>query len=104
MIDFAKLQKDVVANKKAKGFNTTNVDMEFNLLHGELAEAYDAWHRKKGDLGEELADVAIYLAGIAEILGVDLEEEIRAKVEKNKSRVYVKKDGVFVKQQPSQDS
>jgi len=100
MIDLKQLQKDVLANKAAKGFNTTNVELEFNLLHGEVAEAFDAYHRKKGDLGEELADVAIYLAAIAEITGIDLETEIAKKVEKNRNRVYVKENGVFVKKQP----
>lgn len=30
---------------------------------------------KKNDLGEELADVVIYLLGISEILGIDLEKK-----------------------------
>ena len=40
-----------------------------------MAEAYEAY-RKKNDLGEELADVAIYLLGISEILGISLYKEI----------------------------
>lgn len=34
---------------------------------------------KKNDLGEELADVAIYLLGMSEILGINLAEEIQKK-------------------------
>ncbi len=40
------------------------------------------------DLGEELADVAIYLLGLAEMTGVDLRDEIEAKMAKNTARVY----------------
>lgn len=43
---------------------------------------------KKDDLGEELADVAIYLLGLSEILKIDLEDEILKKVYKNSKREY----------------
>jgi NTP pyrophosphatase (non-canonical NTP hydrolase) len=36
--------------------------------------------------GEELADVAIYLLGVAEMTGVDLQQEVEAKIVKNASR------------------
>ncbi|MBV9010509.1 MAG: hypothetical protein JO272_00430 [Pseudonocardiales bacterium] len=49
------------ANKVAKGFNTSDVPLEFMLLHGEIAESFQAWRRAQPDLGEELADVALYL-------------------------------------------
>ena len=80
-----------------KGFNTTDVNKEFCLLYGEVAEAYEAYRKKKNDLGEELADVAIYLMGLSEMLGFDLQEEIENKVEKNKRRVYKKIDGVNIR-------
>ena len=82
------MQKAVYQNKVDKGFNVTDVNKEFCLLYGEVAEAYEAWRKKKDDVGEELADVAIYLMGIAEILGVSLEDEILKKISKNKSREY----------------
>ena len=44
--------------------------------------------RKKMILNEELADVAIFLLGIAELNGIDLEKEIERKVEINKGRKY----------------
>jgi hypothetical protein len=43
----------------AKGFNTTDVPLEFCLLQGKIAEASDAWHKGRETVGEELADVAI---------------------------------------------
>ncbi len=97
MIDLVELQKKVYENKVNKGFNVTDLNVEFCLAYGELSEAYSAWENKKDDLGEELADVAIYLMGISEILGINLEEEIVNKIEKNAKRVYVKKNGIFVK-------
>jgi NTP pyrophosphatase (non-canonical NTP hydrolase) len=98
MGQIADLQKKVMKNKIAKGFNTTDVQMEFLLTHGELAEAYEAWLKKKDDLGEELADILIYLMGLAGVLGIDLEKELLSKMEKNKLRKYVKKNGVLVKE------
>lgn len=97
MIDLKKLQKDIYNNKVAKGFNTTDVNFEFGLTYGELAEAFEAYRKKSPDLGEELADVAIYLLGLAAILKIDLEEEILKKVDKNKKRQYQKINGVQVR-------
>ena len=86
MSDLKSLQKKVLANKVAHGFNTTNVELEFLLTYEELAEAFEAWRKKKPDVGEELADVIIYLMGIAEILGFDLDKEVTSKIKKNTSR------------------
>lgn len=97
MIDLKKLQQTIFDNKVSKGFNTTDVNLEFNLTYGELAEAFNAYHKKLPDLGEELADVAIYLLGISAILNIDLENQILMKVEKNKNREYQKINGVNVR-------
>ena len=94
MLDLKKLQKEIYQNKLNKGFNVTDVNKEFCLTYGEVAEAYEAWRKKKDDLGEELADVAIYLLGISEIVGIDLEEEIQRKVYKNAKREYKVIDGL----------
>ena len=97
MVDFKKLQKDVYQNKVNKGFNVTDLNMEFCLAYGELGEAYMAWLKKKDDVGEELADVVIFTMGLSEILGVDLESEIINKINKNSKRVYKTVDGVLMK-------
>ncbi len=97
MIDLKKVQKEIIDNKIKHGFNTTDVCKEFCLLYGEVAEAYEAYRKKKDDLGEELADSAIYLLGIAEILGFDLEKEIQNKIEINSKRIYKKENGVNIK-------
>lgn len=97
MIDLKKIQKEIYQNKVEKGFNVTDVNKEFCLTYGEVSEAYEAWRKKKEDLGEELADVTIYLLGLSEILGIDLETEILKKVYKNSKRKYKMIDGVNVK-------
>ena len=81
-------QKQAWENKVAKGFNTTDVPLEFCLLQGEIAEAFDTWRKGHPDLGEELADVAIYLLSLAEMTGIDLQDQIEAKIAKNAARVY----------------
>jgi hypothetical protein len=58
-MDFRSGQKLAWENKVAKGFNATDVPLEFCLLQGEIAEAFDAWRKGAEDAGEELADVAI---------------------------------------------
>lgn len=83
MIDLLQLQKRVHQNKITKGFNVTDIFQEFCFIYGELSEACEAYLKKKEDLGEELADVALYLIGLAELLGINLEEEIMLKMEKN---------------------
>lgn len=96
-MELKKIQKDIWQNKLNKGFNTTDVNKEFCLLYGEVSEAYDAWNKEKDDLNEELADVAIYLLGLSEMLGFDLADEIEKKVSKNEKRVYKNIDGVNVR-------
>ena len=96
-MELKKIQKDIWQNKLNKGINTTDVNKEFCLLYGEVSEAYDAWKKKKDDLNEELADIAIYLMGLSEMLGFDLADEIEKKVSKNEKRVYKNIDGVNVR-------
>ena len=96
-MELKKIQKEIWQNKLNKGFNTTDVNKEFCLLYGEVSEAYEAWRKKKDDLNEELADVAIYLMSISEMLGFDLQKEIENKVKKNTKRVYKKVDGVNIR-------
>lgn len=96
-MNLKQIQKEIWQNKINKGFNTENVEKEFCLLYGEVAEAFEAYRKKKDDLNEELADIAIYLLGLSEMLGFDLEDEIMNKVLKNEKRVYKNVDGVNVR-------
>ncbi len=99
MLDLKQLQKQIYDNKVRKGFNTTNVHQEFCYLIEETGEACRAYNRKLPDLGEELADIAIYVMGLAEILNIDLEKEILKKITKNEQRVYRDINGVMTKDQ-----
>ena len=96
-MDLAKIQKEVFQNKIDKGFNTTDVNKEFCLLYGEVAEAYDAYRKGKDDLGEELADIAIYLLGLSEMTGKNLENEIINKISINQKRIYKNVNGTMIK-------
>ena len=94
-MELSAVQKAVYQNKVDKGFNVTDINVEFCLLYGEVAEAYEAWKRKQDTVGEELADIAIYLLGLSEILGVDLASEIEKKMKINREREYQVIDGVL---------
>lgn len=98
-MNFKQLQKDVYQNKVNYGFNVTDLNMEFCLAYEKLCEAYRAWLKKKEDLGEELANVAIYLMGIAEILGLDLGEEIEHKIKKNDKRICKNVNGTLIEEE-----
>jgi NTP pyrophosphatase (non-canonical NTP hydrolase) len=91
------LQQAVYANKVAKRFNVTDVPLEFCYLASEVAEAFEAYRKDLPTVGEELADIAMYLLGLAEILHVDLESAIDAKMAKNAARTYHKVNGKDVR-------
>lgn len=90
MIDLKELQKEVMRNKIEKGFNTTDVALEFCRAHEELSEAFSKFNKNQEGVAEEFADVAIFLLGMCEILGYDLEHELTRKIEINKNRKYIK--------------
>lgn len=90
MTNFADAQRRAWANKVAKGFNVTDVPMEFGLLVEEIGEAFSAWRKDRGDLGGELADIAIFLLGLAQMTGIDLNAEVEAKLAANEARAYVR--------------
>ena len=91
------VQRQVYRNKLNKGFNVTDINKEFCLLYGEVSEAYEAWRKKQPTVGEELADIAIYLLGLSEILGIDLGDEISRKMKINEDRTYETVDDVLTR-------
>lgn len=101
-MEIRSIQKLTWENKLAKGFNTSDVPLEFCLLQGETAEAFDAWRRKRDDLGEELADMTLYIMSLAEMTGIDLQNAIEEKLTRNAQRTYVtdEKSGTLVKVDP----
>ena len=84
------VSKAVIENKKKHNFNTTDVKFELLLLYGEVNELFQAWLKEdQENINEELADVAIFLLGISEMLGSDLGEDIVKKMAINAKRKYV---------------
>lgn len=65
-----------------------NLAISLNLEASEVLE-YFQWNEDLADpqgLGEELADVALYLLQIASIAGIDLEKAVLEKLENNYHR------------------
>jgi NTP pyrophosphatase (non-canonical NTP hydrolase) len=108
MISLKELQKEVLRNKKEKGFNITDTALEFCRAHEELSEAFSKYNRGQDGVAEEFADVMIFILGMCENFGFDLEKELVAKIEKNKNRKYQKgksPDGkdIFIRIKTPQD-
>lgn len=90
-------QKKITSWAKRKGFNWSKDDIDTILLriHSEVSEASESSRDCEiGDpLGEELADIFIRLANCAEVMDIDLEEEVREKMKKNYKRGYLHNRG-----------
>lgn len=59
------------------------------LIHSEASEALEGFrHRDKANFAEELADVLIRVLDCAGGLGIDLDDEVRKKLAKNRTRGF----------------
>lgn len=108
MVDLKELQKEVIRNKKEKGFNMTDTALEFCRAHEELSEAFSKYNKGQAGVAEEFADVMIFILGMCESMGFDMEKELVAKIEKNKKRQYKKEkspDGkdIFIRVRTDED-
>jgi NTP pyrophosphatase (non-canonical NTP hydrolase) len=80
---------------------------EFFLMAQRLERAVEAGLQADGskghdDLAEELADAALFLVSLAEMVGADLQEAVEAKLAKNAVRTYQRlPSGVLVKSGPA---
>lgn len=94
----ADFQKYVTELEHERNFiNQSTID-KCLLLGEEMGELFKAVRKSEGlaidtnstftEIGDELADVFIYLCAIANRKGIDMEEAFRAKEEKNKKRVW----------------
>ncbi len=90
MVDLKELQKEVIRNKIEKGFNTTDLAQEFCRAYEELAEAFSKHNKNQSGVAEEFADVMIFILGMCEQMGFDLEKELLRKIDINKKRKYIK--------------
>ena len=107
MVDLKELQRQVMQNKIEKGFGT-DTEHEFCRAYEELSEAFLKYRTRQPGVAEEFADVAIFLLGMCEKLGYDLEKELVRKIEINKKRKYTKEkapDGsdVFIRIRTPED-
>lgn len=102
-MEIREAQKIAWDNKLAKGFNTTDVPLEFALTHAELSEAFEAYRKHPEQLGSELADTFLFLVSLAEMNGIDLDAAVEAKMSVNVGRTYRRLDnGTLVKTQNPQ--
>ena len=85
-MDLCYVQQTTWDNKVRKGYNTTDVPLEICMLQEKAAAAFTTWRKGQGLLGEELADVVLYVASIAEMTGLDLESEVKTKIDRNAAR------------------
>ena len=83
------VQAHILANKIKHGWNTTDTNFEMLLAYHEMAELTTALLKDDhANIAEELADITIYLLGIAEMTDVDLAQAVHKKVAINDHRVY----------------
>jgi NTP pyrophosphatase (non-canonical NTP hydrolase) len=93
------LQRYVEQLEIDRGFSHQNVTQKCLLLGEEVGELFKAVRKqerlgidaeaKVGSVGEELADILIYVCSIANRLQIDLAEALAAKEEVNKKRVWI---------------
>lgn len=102
-MDIAEVQRQAWANKLAKGFNTADVALEFGLLTAEIGEAFTAWRTRDAGLGGELADVLIFLVGVAEMTRTDLAAEVERKLAINAARQYRRDSQGLLRRLPEPD-
>ncbi len=82
--------------------NTTDVLADLDRVHGEVEEATEAWEQGGKGFGSELADVVIYVCGLAEMAGLDLGTEVESKLAVIADRQYERQpDGRLVKVSPA---
>ncbi|MEU7157325.1 hypothetical protein [Streptomyces chrestomyceticus] len=97
-MDLRAIQAAAVANKHAKGLNTSDVPLEVALLTAEIGEAFTAWRRGEPGFDLELADILLFLVGLAGMTGVDLQAAVERKMRINEARRYRRDDrGVPIK-------
>jgi NTP pyrophosphatase (non-canonical NTP hydrolase) len=92
----ADYQAFVIELEAERGFSLQTPVEKCVLLGEEVGELFKAIRKaegiaiepgaKVGGIGEELADILVYLCSIANRYGVDIEQAFRAKEEINKTR------------------
>lgn len=73
--EFQLLIRDIYLDRDTR----RGADKTFLWLLEEVGELTRAYRRKEKNLGQEMADVVAWLVSSANLLGIDLESEIRKK-------------------------
>lgn len=91
-------QKYVSELENERGFAQQNIQDKCLLLGEETGELFKAVRKSEGlaidmnsafsEIGDELADIFIYICAIANRKGIDLETAFLQKEEKNKQRIW----------------
>ena len=91
-------QKYVIELEKERCFSNQSTIVKCLLLGEEVGELFKAIRKSEGlvvdansdftEIGDELADIFIYLCAIANRKNIDMEEAFRKKEEKNKKRTW----------------
>lgn len=84
------LAGEIRRNNEKNGFlwnADTDAPICLCLIHSEVSEALEAYRDGK-PLGEELADIIIRVLDLSDRLQVDIDQEIRKKIETNKKRGF----------------
>lgn len=91
-------QEYVSQLEKERGFKDQTTIDKCLLLGEEVGELFKAVRKSEGisvdinssftEIGDELADIFIYLCAIANRKGINLEAAFRKKEEKNKQRIW----------------
>ena len=92
------LAKEIIEINTANGWNCLkpdqwsdayNIPAILALVHSEVSEALEAFRKDdKENFAEELADTVIRVLDCSEGLGIDLDEQIKKKLAKNRTRGY----------------
>jgi NTP pyrophosphatase (non-canonical NTP hydrolase) len=96
------VQKTALETRKEKGLTGFSFTAEIAMIHSEVSEAlhayqdvshlpHDIWLSDEGKpegVPIELADVVIFVCGLAAERGIDLELAISQKLEYNKTRPF----------------
>ena len=89
MLSIKEWQIEITQYAIDHGFDWTPDEIDTMLLriHSEVSEASEAARDENmKELAEEMADIFIRLANACEVMGIDLEEEVKKKQTKNIER------------------
>ena len=81
------IQERILENKIKKGFPIKNIPYDLLKIEEELQEFFEEYILdNEVGMGEELADVLIYILGIASYYNIDMDKELSNKLQKVEKR------------------